>query len=83
MESHLDLNEIQGNFIGKWTGNNLLRLSSLVPSDYSSSSDLSVSQVAKGKFLMFNYTWKHENIPQEGVIVVGYEKNKILQLHRG
>ena len=72
----MDLKEIQGNLIGTWTGNNLLRLSSLTPSDYSSSSNLSVSQVAKGKFLAFTYTWEHDNIPQEGMLIVGYDKKQ-------
>jgi hypothetical protein len=72
----MDLKEIQDKIVGEWTGKNLLRLSSLTPSDYSSSSDLSVAQAAKGKFLTFNYTWKHENVPQEGMLVVGYDKKQ-------
>ena len=72
----MNLSEIQGNLIGKWTGNNLLRLSTLTPSDFFSSSDLSVAQAAKGKFLIFTYTWNHENVPQEGMLVVGYDKEQ-------
>ena len=70
----MDLSEIQGNLIGEWTGKNLLRLSSLASSDYFSSSDVSVLQVAKGKFLTFNYTWEHENVSQEGMLVLGYDR---------
>jgi hypothetical protein len=52
----VNLCEIQGDLIGKWIGNNLLRLSPLTPSEYFSSFDLSVASIAKGKFLSFNYT---------------------------
>ena len=72
----MNLSEIQGNLIGEWTGNNLLKLSSLTPSDYSSSSHLSVSQVANGKFLTFTYTWDHESVLQEGMFMVGYDKKQ-------
>ena len=70
----MDMSEIQGNLIGEWTGKNLLRLNWLTPSDYFSSSDLSVLQGAKGTFLTFNYSWVHENVPQEGMLVVGYDR---------
>ena len=70
----MSLSKIQDNLIGEWTGKNLLRLYWLTPSDYFSSSDLSVSQVAKGTFLTFDYTWEHENVPQEGMLVVGYDR---------
>jgi hypothetical protein len=67
----MKLTEIQNDFIGEWTGSNLLRLSWLTPSDYHSPSRLSVQPVAKGKFLMFTYTWSHEDVSQEGVILLG------------
>jgi len=70
----MDLSKIQGNLLGKWTGKNLLRLNWRTPPDYFSSSDLSVSQVAKGTFLTFDYTWEHENVPQEGMLLVGYDR---------
>lgn len=69
----MKLIEIQDHLIGDWTGSNLLRLSWLTPSDYHSPSRLSVKHVAKGKFLTFTYTWSHEKISQEGVILLGYD----------
>lgn len=69
----MKLTEIHDNLIGDWTGANLLRLSWLTPSDYHSSSRLSVAPVAKGKFLSFTYTWSHEEVSQEGLILLGYD----------
>jgi hypothetical protein len=69
----MNLNQIQDELIGVWTGNNLLRLSWLTPSDFVSQSELSVSSVAKGKFLKFDYTWNHEGVSQEGMILFGYD----------
>jgi hypothetical protein len=69
----MKLIEIQDRLLGEWTGSNLLRLSWLTPSDYHSSSRLSVAPVAKGKFLSFTYTWSHENVSQEGLILLGYD----------
>jgi hypothetical protein len=68
----MKLTEIQNHLVGDWTGSNLLRLSWLTPSDYRSLSRLSVKPVAKGKFLTFTYTWSHEDISQEGMLLLGY-----------
>jgi hypothetical protein len=69
----MKLTEIQDHLLGEWTGSNLLRLSWLTPSDFHSSSCLSVKLVAKGKFLSFTYTWSHENVSHEGVILLGHD----------
>jgi hypothetical protein len=69
----MKLAEIQNDLVGEWTGSNLLRLSWLTPSDYHSSSHMSVKPVAKSKFLSFTYTWSHEDVSQEGVILLGYD----------
>ncbi len=69
----MKLTEIQDHLFGDWTGSNLLRLSWLTPSDYHSPSVLSVKPIAKGKFLNFTYTWSHEEVSQEGVILLGYD----------
>jgi hypothetical protein len=74
----MDFNTIQTDLSGKWTGKNLLRLSWLPSPDHMSLSDLTVSRAAKGKFLMFTYSWHHEEIPQEGVIIVGYDEKQNL-----
>lgn len=69
----MNLTELQDTLIGAWAGNNLLRLSWLTPPDHNSPSNLSVAQAAKGKFLTFTYTWSHEDIAQEGLLVLGYD----------
>jgi hypothetical protein len=69
----MKLTEIQDHLLGDWSGSDLLRLSWLTPSDYHSSTRLSVKPVAKGKFLMFTYTWKHEDVSHEGLILLGYD----------
>ncbi|MGH7599586.1 MAG: DUF1579 family protein [bacterium] len=69
----MKLTEIQDHLLGESTGTNLLRLSWLTPSDFHSSSRLSVKPVAKGKFLTLTYTWSHEDVSQEGVILLGYD----------
>ncbi len=74
----MNLTDIHDRLLGDWTGTNLLRLSWLTPSDYHSPSRLTVSRVAKGKFLAFTYTWSHENVAHEGYVLVGYdEKQKV------
>jgi hypothetical protein len=72
----MSLTEIQDRLIGAWTGNNQLRLSWLTPQDYSSASDLLVGQAAKGNFLTFTYTWNHENVSHEGLLVLGHDQNQ-------
>jgi hypothetical protein len=72
----MDVKEILGKLIGEWSGTNILRLSSLTPSEYSSPSHLSIPQAAKGKVLMFTYTWNHESSLQEGTLLVGYNKKQ-------
>ncbi|MCI0691236.1 DUF1579 domain-containing protein [candidate division KSB1 bacterium] len=69
----MKLAEIQEHLLGDWNGANLLRLSWLTPSDYHSFSRLSVAPVANGKFLSFKYTWSHEDVAQEGLILLGYD----------
>ena len=68
----MNLTEIQDNLIGTWTGNNLLRFNT----DHNSHSDLSVAQVAKGRFLTFTYTWSYENTEHEGILTLGYDKRQ-------
>jgi len=74
----MNFSELQKNLVGEWTGSNLLRLSWLTPSDFTSTSRLFVFPTAKGKFLSFTYTWSHEKVDHEGVILLGWdEKQKI------
>ena len=72
----MTLTDLQNNLAGSWAGTNLLRLSWLTPTDYVSPTDLKVATAAKGKFLTLAYTWSHENIPQEGLLLLGYDNNQ-------
>ncbi len=72
----MNLSELQNNLLGNWAGSNLLRLSWLTPSDFHSPSRMSVKHVAKGKFLTFTYTWNHEDVAHEGVILLGYDEKQ-------
>lgn len=70
----MTLTEVQNKLIGEWTGDNLLRLSWLTPSDFPSRSRLTVASTVKGKFLNLSYTWSHDNAPQEGQMTLGYDE---------
>jgi Protein of unknown function (DUF1579) len=72
----MDFTKIQEYLIGTWAGNNLLRTSWLTPPEHQSPSNLSVTPVAKGKFLAFTDTWSHEDVSQEGLIILGYDKQQ-------
>lgn len=72
----MKLTDIQSNLIGEWTGSNLLRLSWLTPTDYTSDSSLLVSPVVGGKFLKFTYTWSHDNAAHEGLILLGFDNDQ-------
>lgn len=72
----MNLAELQNNLIGEWTGNNLLRLSWLTPSDFHSRSRVTISPVVRDKFLTINYTWSHEDTPHEGLIFLGYHNHQ-------
>ena len=67
----MNLTEIQDHLIGAWTGNNLLRF---VNADHNSPSHMSVTQVAKDRFLTLTYTWIYENTEHEGLLTLGYDK---------
>lgn len=69
----MDLTQIKDRLIGEWTGNNLLRLSWVTPSDYHSSSILSALSIVQAKGLMIKYTWSHEDKAQEGTIMFAYD----------
>ncbi len=59
--------------VGEWTGSSRLWLS---PTDtaHASSSTASVTLEAMGKFVTIKYTWAFDNEPQEGLLLLGYEK---------
>jgi len=70
----MDLSKIQGNLLGK------VDRKKFVETQLAHAARLFFlfwfirSQVAKGTFLTFDYTWEHENVPQEGMLLVGYDR---------
>ncbi|HZH29431.1 MAG TPA: DUF1579 family protein [Pyrinomonadaceae bacterium] len=75
----MDFDEIKSGSVGNWAGDNTLRLSWMNPQEYRSHSELSVTQAVGGKYLAFAYTWSHEDMPQEGLLLVGYDgKGKVV-----
>jgi hypothetical protein len=72
----VNLTEIQGRFVGEWSGENLLLLGSEASLHYLSPTKMSVSLAAKGRALTFAYTWSHEDVPHEGLAVVGYDSRQ-------
>ena len=74
----MDFDEMRSSLTGTWAGDNVLRLSWTDPQEYHSPSELGVAQTVGGKYLAFAYTWSHENVPQEGLLLIGYDaKNKV------
>lgn len=58
---------------GSWRGTSTLQ----DPSNFepqASSSDLTVTPVLGGRFVRLDYTWSYKDAPQEGSILVGFEK---------
>jgi hypothetical protein len=69
----MNLTDIQSRLLGAWTGNNLLRLSWLTPSDFHSPSNLTVAAAAQGACLTFSYTWSHEEKAHAGLLLLGHD----------
>ena len=72
----MKLVDLHEKLVGNWSGTNLLRLSWIDPPDHVSPGTMSVVPVAKGKFLSFSYNWSHEEVGQEGLLLVGYDEKK-------
>ncbi|MEP7272346.1 MAG: DUF1579 family protein [Acidobacteriota bacterium] len=66
--------EITDKLIGEWEGTNLLRLSWIDPPDHYSPTRMSIAPEGRDKFLTLRYTWSHDDIPQEGVILLCYDE---------
>lgn len=74
----MGFDEARDKLIGTWAGSNTLRLSWLDPQEYHSPGELSVAQTVKGKYLALAYTWSHEDVPHEGLLLIGHDaKNEI------
>ncbi len=72
----MSLTNIQNRLLGVWSGENLLRTPWLTPPEQVSPSRLSVGPAAAGKFLVFSYTWSHDNVPQEGLLLLGNDEKQ-------
>ena len=71
----MKLRDINNRYIGDWKGNHRLILSWLPDPDFNSDSNLAIKAVANNKFLMLTYTWYHEGMAQEGVLLIGNNNN--------
>jgi hypothetical protein len=60
---------------GSWRGTSTLVLPWLPEPESTSESTVTVTPIARGKFLRIDYTWEHEGQPQEGTLLVGRAKS--------
>ena len=61
---------------GEWHGINLLHTSWIVENPVSESdSSCSIQLIANEKFLKFEYDWIYENEKQDGLLLLGSEKD--------
>lgn len=67
-----------GKLTGQWSGTNKLYLSWLKESPFDSESNATINFSAKGIFLKIEYDWYHEGKTQEGLILIGKEKDSEL-----
>ena len=67
-----------GNLIGRWRGKNSLYLSWMEDSPFVSESNALVAFSAQGKFLKIEYDWIYEGKMQDGLILLGNDKDSDL-----
>ena len=58
---------------GEWKGSKRLYLGGESGPEQSSAARMTIAKAARGTFLLLDYTWKYENDPQEGVLLLGYD----------
>lgn len=69
----MSLDKFKNISTGLWAGDNVLCLSWMNPPEFHSPSQLTVAQTVRDKFLTFNYSWSHENMMHEGLLLIGYD----------
>lgn len=69
------ISESFGKLIGRWSGTNRLHLSWMPESPFESASNALISFSAQRKFLKIEYDWIYDEKLQDGLILVGNEKN--------
>jgi hypothetical protein len=67
--------DLRSALTGEWQGTKQLYLEPPPAAPQSSPSTLSVTPVAGGSFLQFNYTWSFEGEQQTGVLLFGYDED--------
>lgn len=63
---------------GNWSGKSRLHLSWMPESPFNSDSNASIALTAKGGFLKIEYDWSYDGRTQEGLILLGTEKDSDL-----
>jgi hypothetical protein len=67
----MKLINISDKYIGHWKGTHRLILSWLPEPDFNSVSNMVIKAAANSKFLMLSYDWIHEDVVQEGILLIG------------
>lgn len=70
----MQFEEFKSAVIGEWQGTKQLYMAPPPEPPVSSPSKLSVTPVAGGSFLQFNYGWSYEGEAQTGVLLFGYDE---------
>ena len=73
-ESNMRFAELTPALIGNWRGTKHLYLGPPPEPAIASPSKLSVTPVAGGGFLQFNYDWMYEGAAQAGLLLFGYDE---------
>lgn len=71
----MQFDEFKTRVLGEWQGTKQLYLAPPPAAPASSASKLSVSPIAGGSFLQFDYNWTYEEEEQTGVLWVGYDND--------
>lgn len=66
------------NLIGEWSGANRLFLFWIAESPFESESNALLAFSAQGRFLKLEYDWVYEGKPQEGLILIGKDRDSDL-----
>ncbi len=71
----MNFEALKVDLIGKWTGTSQLYLEPPPAKSLASASRLSVTPVAGGSFLQFDYDWTYEGETQTGVLLLGADED--------
>ena len=72
----MSVTEILENVVGKWRGVNRLHTSWMPENPMRETDSRAIVELtARGRFLKIEYDWTFDETPQEGLILIGNEKN--------